>query len=383
MKTRYIRTIFACLFTVVLFLSGCTKNKEPEEQITKAIWFSFLDYQETLMGRDEKGYEGMVDQILDNVKSIGVNTIYLHATAFTDAYHESTIYPRVKDYEDLTYDPYEIFIKRAHEQNIQVEAWVNPLRSVLEEETEYWDDGFILKQWVKENNERIRYVGGRYYLNPAYEDVRELIVSNIREILEKYDVDGIHLDDYFYPDGAGRNFDAYLYEEENYNEPISREDFRRKQIHTLVREIHDVVKAKKKRFGISVSGNNQYNYDSIYADVSYWMEEGLIDYLIPQIYWGFENPVRPYMPTTDEWIAIVGEHETELYAGLAAYKAGTADGYAGDAAQEWVDNHDILKRQINYALEQGCKGYAFFRYYSLFDPEASEAVREEIQHLQE
>lgn len=378
-----IRKLLILFLSVVLFC-GCTKKKEMPETV-KAVWFAYPDYQEILLDKSEEEYTEIAEEIMADIEESGCNTVYLHVCAFTDAYYPSQIYPMSRDLGNVEYDPFGILLTAAKKHGLRTEAWINPLRSVLEEETADWPEEFILRQWVEENNERIRWVNGRYYLNPAYPEVRKLITSFVQEILDTYEVDGIHFDDYFYPDGAGRNFDAYIYGEENYQNGTAQEVFRTAQINALVQEVHDTVKKKGEdfTFGISVSGNNEYNRDSIYADVYAWMEAGWIDYLAPQIYWGFENPVRPYEPTLEEWQEIIGEHDCDLIVGLAAYKVGAADGYAGTAGQEWVENHDILRRQADTALEHGTKGYALFRYGSLFRPgdDVKEAAEEELRNL--
>ena len=377
--------LFLIMFCICTAFAGCTQKKREMPETVRAMWFAYPDYREILAGRDQKGYEAMADKIMEDLDSIGINTLYIHVCAYTDAYFPSKIYPMSKDVQDADYDPFGILVQKAKEHGIRTEAWINPLRSVLEEEAEDWEDGFILKEWVKENNERVRWVNGRYYLNPAYPEVRELIVSFVQEVLDTYDVDGIHFDDYFYPDGTSRNFDEYIYGEANAAEAISREDYRRAQINELVREVRDTVKKKGSdlTFGISVSGNNDYNRDQIFADTDAWIEEGLIDYLAPQIYWGFNNPSRPYARTVNEWRTFVGDRNCDLIIGLAAYKVGANDGYAGDAASEWIDSHDILARQLAYALGSECKGYAMFRYGSLFAPaeEVQEAAEEELKYL--
>ena len=371
-----ISKLVLCLLAVFL-LCGCAEESTgqvnpSEPKYTTGIWFSYLDYQETARGKTESEFADVIDQVISNLQSIGVNTVYVHAEAFTDAFYNSEILPKTTLLGELTYDPLQIFTDKAHAADMRVEAWINPLRSVSTDHPEAVE-GTILYDWIKRNDERIRPVEGRYYLNPAYPEVREFVCSVVNEILDKYPVDGIHMDDYFYPAETDQRFDAYIYGETIQTEDISIGDFRRRAVNMMVKEISDTVRKHKNkvRFGISVAGNLENDLNLYFADPQAWIDEKLIDYLIPQVYWGFEHPVKPYRETLKEWMAMTEGTETELYTGLAAYKIGLEDGYAGDGAQEWVENTDMLARQIRYALENNCSGAVCFRYASLFKPDKS------------
>ena len=373
-------SLFGCLRATSILELPAPTEKDP----VNAVWFSYLDYQETAYNSAEYVFRNTVDEIIAELQELGVNTIYVHAVAFTDAFYKSDIYPQTQLIGTMEYDPLAIFVEEAKKSDMRVEAWVNPLRSVLVSEADLLE-GTILKQWIDENNERIRQVDGRYYLNPAYPEVRQLVCSVVEEILDNYDVDGIQFDDYFYPANTEDRFDAYIFGEENYLTGISREDFRRNAIDQLVADVHDTVKAKSPylSFGISVAGNLENDLNIYFADPQAWIDAGTIDYLIPQIYWGFEHPTKPYAETLQEWMAMTENSDTALYAGLAAYKIGTEDIYAGDASAEWIDNTDILARQIEYAYASGCKGIALFRYGSLYFPEndKEENVGKEIINI--
>ena len=243
-----------------------------------------------------------------------------------------------------------------------------------------------IRQWISENNERIRQVGDLYYLNPAYGDCRNLICSVIDEILNSYDVDGIHMDDYFYPSGVEKKFDAYAYSLSlRENSGLTLDDFRRNNVNALVKQIYDTIKkhGPSLMYSISPSGNIDNNHQLMYAWPEDWVADRTVDELIPQIYWGFNHPVKPFESTLQDWKNIVGDSGIRLSAGLAAYKVGSVDAGAGDASSEWVDNSDILGRQVQYALSQNCVGAAFYNYGTLFVPsdEIKENVDNEIAHI--
>ena len=389
---KILQIILAC-FIVSSFMMGCKKGEgtpnilevfEEKQEDVYAMWFSYLDYQEILQNQNEESFREGVEEIVQNLEELGINTIYLHAVAFTDALYESSILPESNSLPNITYDPLKIFIEIAHAHKIKVEAWVNPLRSFKIEEMEYYKEDSILKEWYLYNDERLRPVGERYYLNPAYPEVRSFVCSFVKEILDNYEVDGIHMDDYFYPDEASIAFDAYIYGEENYKNPISLEEFRMNAVNKLVKEIHDTVKRKSQdlTFGISVAGNYDVDIQLYYADPVQWKNEGTIDYLIPQVYWGFEHPTKPYTSTLKEWREMMDNSKVKVYSGLAAYKIGTEDFYA-DGSQEWIENSDMIARQIETAFELDCPGFAIFRYNSLYhpSPEVEGNVEKEIINI--
>ena len=371
-----IRKIVLQCITICMFLFGfssCAKEETATAPIPKenvfGMWFSYLDYQEVIGVVDEETFKTKVDEILDNMESIGINTIYLHAVAFTDSLYESNIYPRSKDVSS-DYDPFKIWVEKAHARNIKVEAWINPFRSKLVGQEEELSP--TLQEWIKGNDERVRIVDGRYYLNPAYPEVSELICSVAQELIDKYKVDGIHLDDYFYPENTKSKFDAYIYSEATEIMSISREDFRRNAVNQIVENLYLTVKKKNKgiKFGISTAGNNDNNYNLYFADIRAWIEKGTIDYRSPQIYWGFNHPTKPFTPTFEEFKGLITNPNIALYAGLAAYKVGTQDQWAASAVNEWIDNSDILTREMEYTMQNGGQGVAYFRYASLFQPNA-------------
>ena len=378
---------FLCL-CILMASAGCSRKTETDQSAydteeIHAVWFSYLDYEERCTGLSEEEFAAEVGSMLNRMQDTGINTVYVHASAHTDAMYDSAIYPKSASISDMDYDPLKIFTEQAKSRNIRIEAWINPLRSVTVTEAESLDADFIISKWIQENNERVRLVSDRYYLNPAYEDVRALVVSVVREILDNYDVDGIHMDDYFYPDDTDKSFDAYIYSQSETGETL--EDFRRSATSSLVKEIHDAIKEKDSSlvFGISPAGNTDLNVNVYYADPSVWVQEQTVDYLAPQIYWGLEHPTKPYADVLDEWQNIVEGTETDLIIGLAAYKCGTEDVYAQDASLEWVENSDVLSREIQLAENAGCKGTALFRYSSLFSPsaETAENVEKEIINI--
>jgi len=399
-KSKFMKQLLAVSLSVGCLLAGCGSTAMPRETSSPSaspaelraaapeygMWWSYLDYERDCKDISLETFNSVVDTALDNMQSIGVNRVFVHAVAYTDAFYNSSIYPKSSYLGNCDYDPLAVFVKKAHARGMYIDAWINPMRSVPVDQVDSLPEDSTIRQWISENNERIRQVGDLYYLNPAYEDCRNLICSVIDEILNSYDVDGIHMDDYFYPSGVEKKFDAYAYSLSlRENSGLTLDDFRRNNVNALVKQIYDTIKkhGPSLMYSISPSGNIDNNHQLMYAWPEDWVADRTVDELIPQIYWGFNHPVKPFESTLQEWKNIVGDSGIRLSAGLAAYKVGSVDAGAGDASSEWVDNSDVLGRQVQYALSQNCVGAAFYNYGTLFVPsdEIKENVDNEIVHI--
>lgn len=380
-----------------VLLAGCfSKPAQDTEAAEEAepgkvfgMWFSYIEYRDYCAGMSEEEFAAYVEKAAADMADLGINTVYVHAIAFTDAFYDSDIYPRSSILGDAAYDPLKIWVEKAHAKNMHIEAWINPMRSVSVSEAEYLPDSFVIRQWIRQNDERVRQVEGRYYLNPAYPETRDLIVSAVEEILNKYDVDGIHMDDYFYPYGTDRRFDAYIYgKAQEENAELTLKEFRTENVNQLVAQLYKAVKAKNSRllYGISPAGNMENNLEQLYADPYAWAQQGTVDYIEPQIYWGYEHPVKPYTETLREWMKVTEGTKVRMIPGLAGYKVGLPDYYAaGTASQEWVENSDLLGRQIRTSLDEGADGAVIFSYSSLFHPteDTRKNVENEIIHIKD
>ena len=228
----------------------------------KAIWFTMMDYKNILEGKSEKEFTDNAVSILKKIKDAGFNTIYVHVRPYNDAYYKSKIFPRADYYSDeMNYDPLEIIISEGHKAKLSVHSWINPLRCQTDAQLKELDNKYIIKQWYDDNSKNGTYIikiNDRWYLNPAYEEVRNYVADGVREIAENYNIDGIHIDDYFYPYGKipyEREEQDYLKNRKSENENF--EDWRRRNVDEMIENIHNELKksfsktGKKVLFGIS------------------------------------------------------------------------------------------------------------------------------------
>lgn len=344
-------------------------TSQTEHETIRAVWIPVMLYETWMYNQSETQFRENVQKAFQNCTDLGLNTIYLHVRAYCDAYYNSEIFP-AGAYLNQNYDPLAIMLEEAHAVNLSVHAWINPLRSQTVQKMATLEDHYILKQWYDDPEKNGTYLvnsEGRYYLNPAYPEVRQLIADGITEILENYDVDGIHIDDYFYPT-TDPAFDQKAFSESNAQDLA---EWRRTNCSELVKLLYETVKNHDSAipFSISPQGNFTINYDQLYADVKLWCStEGYCDCIIPQLYYGFQNETCPFKEMVNQWTEIATA--TDLVIGLAAYKIGTQDQWAGSGKLEFLTDSAVIAKELEYLSEfETIQGAALYSYSSLFEPE--------------
>lgn len=322
------------------------------------MWFPYMYYEDYLAGKSEEEFRLAVRERYSAAKANGVNTVYLHVRPNGDAYYDSQLYPKGSLWSG-EYDAFSIMLEEAHALGLSAHAWINPLRLQTAEQMDEISPDFCTKQWYEEKNGMVKDVNGRLWLDPSYAETRELIAGGVREIAENYSIDGVHIDDYFYPT-TDTAFDSAEFADSGADDLAQ---WRTDNINALVKSIYDTVKSTDSRllFGISPQGNISSDYSSQYADVIQWAGSGdYCDYIVPQLYFGFKNEFCPFSETLAEWEGITGAC-VRLVIGLAPYKLGKADKWAGEGGQqEWVDEPDIIERQIAIVNSSSADGYALY-----------------------
>ena len=375
-------------------------EKEPETNVsaprgeTRAFWISYLEYQSILTGKTQKQFRSSIRTMFQNLSSDGFNTVYAHVRSHSDAMYDSDIFPwsvycAGKEGVDPGFDPLEIMVEEAHGAGLYIEAWINPYRVKNTTDVSKIASSSPAYDWLG-TGKVVTVDGTGIFYNPADEDVIDLVVSGVEEIVRNYDVDGIHFDDYFYPTTA-KSFDSDYYEDYVASGGTKKlAGWRRQNVNTLIKEVYSAIKAidSSCRFGVSPAGNIENNYNSLYCDVYTWVSSsGYVDYICPQIYFGFNNKSRPYLTVLDEFSSAITNKNIELIVGLSAYKCGAADNYAGtDGKNEWINRNDILSRQVSAARnEPNYGGFALYRYDSVYNPSSSvkTVVKSELENLKD
>ena len=342
----------------------------------KAIWISYIELADFLSGGDEASFKSKFSQALDSVKASGFNTVYVHVRAFGDAYYDSGVYPKALIISS-DFDPLEIMTELSHKQGISFHAWINPFRCMSYENMETIDDSFQTKKWFDQKGNILKSVpdNTNYWLNPAYDEVLKLINSGVKEIVENYEVDGIHFDDYFFPT-PDESFDRDEFEKSGES---SLSDYRISRINKMVSGVYKTIKDINKSvlFGLSPQGNIKNDYASQFADVKKWCaEEGFCDYIAPQVYYGYES-VCPYDETIKTWSDMCKDSSVRLVIGLGEYKI--------LSEEEFISTKGIIANMINDAKKLDCySGVAIYNYKNLFaaDEENAERVMAEKELIE-
>lgn len=407
--------------TYIISLFGCTNNDYPQDngsestsQLSstkpendtnpteateavmnykdfKAIWLSQFDlqiiYSDEGSQRPEKDFEVRMTKVLKNAKANAFNTVILQIRPNADSFYPSEYYPPSKyvtgSYANgFKYDPIPFIIDTAHSIGLSIHAWINPLRAMTTDEIKDVNEKYLIKKWYKDQEtDKLVEFNGRYYFNPASEDVRNLIINGVSEILDNYNFDGIHMDDYFYPT-TSEAFDSITYSEYKSNGgTLNLKQYRYDNLNKLVSGIYASVKSKNENilYGISPEGNMQNATDKAYADVYTWCsQDGYIDYICPQIYFGLEHQTCPFVATAKKWANIIKSPNVDLIIGMTLGKAySKTDKWAGSGKDEWAEHNDILKRCLEATLNiNKCSGVSVFCYQYYYVPSTSEEVKE-------
>lgn len=386
-KRKRMITITAVVVLVVFLaytilgslLTAVYAGERSAQDEMRGIWVSTvysLDYPESATVSDTE-LRRQADEILDSSKAMGMNAVFLQVRPSADAFYESDYYPwsrYLSGTQGLApengFDPLEYWVDAAHERGMELHAWINPYRVTRSGESEY--QALSADNPARQHPEWLIKYDGNYYFDPALPEVRRLVTDGALEIVNNYDVDGIHLDDYFYP---GQDFaDEASYEK--YGSGFSNiGDFRRDNVNQLIRMLDEELHAVDSdlSFGVSPSGiwankstlpegsdtAGTESYSRYYADSVYWAEAGIVDYLAPQIYWNIGYSIADYQVLANWWSDMLEGTGVKLYIGMADYKAAEA---AGDPSSAWYGTAE-LERQMNLNRSiSGISGEIHFRY---------------------
>lgn len=365
------------------------KNENQENEKIYAVWLTYSEIGNLVKGKSEAEYEESLEAVFNNLSENKINTVLYQCRAFCDSFYNSDIFPVSKyitvNEKTPSYDPFEIFLQKAEGYGIFVHCWVNPYRISYDSALENLHKNSPAREIYKEDKNALIICEEGIFLNPAPDESRRLVLSGIREILEKYQVAGVHFDDYFYPESESIN-DKALYKQYKENGGgLSLADWRRENVNALISSVYSLVKSKDSNmiFSISPSADIEKCKNTFYCDVEKWCrEEGFVDFLIPQIYYGFENEEMPFNQVMQEWERLSEEGNVNLICGLAAYKCGKQDLFAGTGENEWTENVNILKRQYEQLQKsQQWQGFALFSYSYCFGKNVSEISKKEIKKL--
>lgn len=328
-------------------------------------------------------------RIVDEARELNLNAIIFQVKPDGGVLWPSSILPWSSVLTGQTgrfpgFDPLNFLINAAHRYNIEVHAWLNPYRITFNNDATTWQSLVAPSgspTVYSQHPTWIRSAGGRLVLDPGLPEVRDLLVAVVRELLGAYEVDGIHLDDYFYYETANDPLDDHATFSSYPAGFINKGDWRRNNTFLLIRALSSSIRSQCSRvkFGVSPAGvwRNQLQdplgsathsghptYDTAYADTRLWLHAGLLDYIVPQIYWSFENQAAPYGVVATWWVEQVAGQTLHLYIGNAVYKVGTMI----QTDPGWARDTELQSQLIFNRATSGIDGSVLFRHTLLCQP---------------
>jgi uncharacterized lipoprotein YddW (UPF0748 family) len=350
---------------ILLFFFGWKSNAQEKSLYPKnefrGVWIATvvnIDWPKTATDGVEKEKADYLE-ILDAYKELNYNAVIVQVRSVGDAFYPSELAPwsrfltgKEGQAPNPYYDALAWMIEEAHKRGFEFHAWLNPYRATFDLNKQQLSpnhDVFKHPEWMIE-------YGGKYYYDPALPEVQEHLTKVVKEVVDKYDIDAIHFDDYFYPYTVpGKTFnDTASFKK--YGAGLGLADWRRANVSNFVHTISTTIKVSKPwvQFGISPFGvwrnksvdpkgsetQSTANYDDLYADPVLWMDQKWIDYIMPQLYWSMYNPRASYSKLVKWWSE--NSNNTALYIGHASYKI------RGDSDKNWNFASEI-PTQVDFA----------------------------------
>ena len=340
-KLRGSLGIFLLIMAMAIPVIASAQEKKNHE--FRAAWVATVDNIDwpSKKGLPVDSQKAEFIRLADMHKTNGMNALIVQVRPATDAFYPSQYEPWSEWLTGVQgrppipyYDPLQFMITETHKRGMEFHAWCNPYRA----EFSIGKSSIAPSHVTRIRPDWFLAYGGKRYFDPGNKEVQDYTISVIRDMLERYELDGLHFDDYFYPYRVtGKEFPdtaSFLRHGGFWN----KDDWRRSNVDSIIVKLHRTVRAVRPgcKFGISPfgvwrnsdkdpEGSNtkaqQTNYDDLYANILLWLKEGWIDYVAPQLYWEFGHPAAPYEVVLDWWSKhTYGRH---CYIGLGIYRAGS------------------------------------------------------------
>lgn len=368
---RYFLLFFA--FIIGFQYSSFGRQSPPKREF-RAVWIATvgnIDWP-SKKGLSAQQQQQEFIQYLDYFQSLGFNAVIVQIRAAADAFYPSpyepwSVYLSGKQGQPPfpKYDPLAFMIQETHKRNMDFQAWFNPFRALVNSSVNPNPPNHVTRQhpdWL------INY-GGKTYFDPGNPEARNYILKVILDVVKRYDIDGVHIDDYFYPYKiAGQSFrdnDSY----DKYNNGMGKDDWRRNNVNLFISQLNNLIKKEKPRlqFGVSPFGiwrnarqdsingsatNGSSCYDDLYSDALLWMKRDWVDYLAPQLYWPCSSKAASFSVLLPWWMQ--HRQRAKMYIGLGLYQLVNAK-----PGSPWYGNTEILK-QIRMSRAAHADGLIFY-----------------------
>jgi uncharacterized lipoprotein YddW (UPF0748 family) len=315
---------FLLLIVLIIYSFSVSSQTAPKREF-RGVWISVV-HQDQYVRMTVPEMKRYFENMLNKLHACRINAVLFQVRPAADAFYYSEIEPwsrylrgRQGQAPEENFDPMAFLLEETHKRNIEFHAWLNPYRVTVSE-----NDVLHSSHIYYQHPEWFVKYGKQIYFDPGLPESRDFICKVVKDIVNRYDLDAIHLDDYFYPYPVkGKKFP----DDESFNKyaasqgflPYQRDDWRRNNVNMLIRQIKTVIAHEKShvRFGVSPFGiyrnkkstfdrtgsntDGLQNYDDLYADVKLWVEKNWIDYNIPQIYWEIGHRTADYETLINWW----------------------------------------------------------------------------------
>ncbi|MBT1697637.1 family 10 glycosylhydrolase [Fulvivirgaceae bacterium PWU4] len=366
------------VFLALILMSFCGFAQAPKREMRGAWIATYANIDWPNRSQPPALQRAAFISIVDHHKATGMNTLFIQIRSQCDAMYPSAIEPwsadltgtqgkapvdvSLVDGATTVWDPLQFMIDECHKRGIEFHAWINPYRAVANYNQ---INSFAATHVAKQHPEWLLTQGTLRVLDPGLPAVRNYITSVVVDIVNRYDVDGIHFDDYFYPPAAGAGVTPYNDDATFAADPRGftvRGDWRRDNVNILIRGLNDTIQSVKPwvKFGVSPSGiyRNSTNpaigtptsglehYTTLFADSRRWIQEGWVDYIAPQVYWYIGQPGANYSVIVPWWNNnAYGRH---IYIGMAGYKVNDPAQGANWANPSMIPNEVRMNRSTAY-----------------------------------
>ena len=357
------RLKYLSLLLLLLLMASCASRKalhagvdEHPKREFRGAWIQAVNGQFT--GMSEQEMKSYLVEMLDNLQKVNVNAVIFQVRVEGDALYESRFEPWSRFLTGVQgkspgWDPLAFMVDECHKRNMELHAWINPYRARTKGTATVAANHYS----AKKPEDFIKYEG-QLYFNPSLQSNRDHICGIVRDILYRYDVDGLHIDDYFYPyPVAGKEFSDDKWFKKS--DVADKGDWRRENVNHLIYQLHRTVREVKPwvKFGVSPFGiyrnegswefgsktNGLQCYDNLYADVLYWIEQGWVDYCIPQVYWEIGHKAADYETLVEWWAKYASGRP--LYIGQDVQRTVKAKDEASPTGNQQVEKYALQRLQ--------------------------------------
>lgn len=397
--SKYLILTIYIAFSILLLKKPIEANNINEKGELRAVWITPITGDINSYS-SENAFKNEMNNVLDVVEYYNLNTIFFHVRTHNNALYSSKLNPKASYWKNVNFDvfdPLKWLIEETKSRGIEFHAWMNPYRV----SSTYYAESLPSTNPASDSKNTLVY-NGATILNPGLPNVRQFVSDTILEFLENYDVDGIHFDDYFYINlgqNGGNIIDetqdeqTFLKYRENFPYTnTGKQDWRREQVNLMVELASNTIKDFNNnndtfvQFGISPTGiykngNGVVTYDNegkaktngsktrgqthyssyLFSDSLKWINEGWLDYILPQSYWATNHNVAAYNEVMGWWNKVVKNLDVNLYSGIGLYMA-----RPGTNSFNWISDPNEFNKQLSL-LEtyKNAQGFSIFTYRDL------------------